>query len=1239
TRITQLMSYTLRHEALRPRIMDDSTGWAQLGRDALAAIFSFLNPRDLAAAGCICRDTRNVAYDNALWQPLLAHYFGLNVQAPNHMSLAALFRNLYEACKPSSSGGSGGNAASPVSPYLSPLSGAISLEGLYTDGGMDMGDPAFWAGNVFQPHGWSLYCSRAGSNVHCIAQLKAVRSEDPFTVSHRSELISLASEVAWLLFLGRMPARIMQRMLTAAAAAAGGAAVAVPAAGTTSSSSRNPARTAAPASTAAAAPRARAVVALCERLRDAMRHSLRRWSTAGLRRLVWQLISHYHLLLQQQRQQQERQKGGGSGGPEGAAGGPLPVPVPLPLPDLVGWGQAAATAAAAGEATKNGDIRVGGGGGGQPPVEAFPEGVMMTEAVEAVPLSLPPRLAAVGWDIVQAAGGRSVPGGRELVGLGEDGAGLKVWCRTAREYLSSPALECTTSIIDGITVSRTGEFTCPVACGAIFLAHRSPATNLRQVPPQPRTKKPPLSPLSPAAAGRDKKAADGATQHVSSSEEGEIGVVGPGEREEEGGEQRDVQQEFEGMVRQPYVQALSDLTTLAAVEAAASAGLLPPVVARGSCPREGGWVEFQRPPPAAAQTASPSSPSRVPYGSRLTEVPAWRAAESAPVAESAEAATTGEIGSAAAAGVPDAGGGGGGATAAATMAAGVLWPVAWFRFFPHDGLGDEGDQGMALPPVLPPPPPVDDPDDPDPDPYVNAPPSPIPVADLLPWDSGAFSSVEGSSTEEVEEDEDEEEEDEDEEEDGNSNSALTDSSSSIDADGGGGWGLNGDDTNTDEWEDELDFLYGIEGKPYSYNATAGQSYSDNDDDDKDDDELAVHTFAARGPGADTDAAASGGSGPSNAAAAAAADPRATGPVPDGSAAAAGSLESTVEEAERRRCQDPKAKRRCRQTPHDDDEDDDDDSGRSQGPQQPLGGGGGLGCNIAGGSCDTGAVEGAGNLAAAAAADRAPLYDYCGEMLQGVPLMSWLNHLTKPHVAGVILGWIADVAGMQALRHTFQNVQTALQPSVAKAPSLSPATSIATAAGGTATAATQGAWGAAPQYVYQSLADCSSAAAATSVPTPAKTGGGAAAAAALSEPLAALLPPDNSAERAFEGLEPVPPLLSPPPLPYELLGSPDPGAHGPPADLTQPGQQTAAGGAAAAAAAATAAQPPPSGHLCISLCQRWVGNTVLLKLISPEDRTEAFGEEADLPPNIDVQFLALRGVTLALRPPLRVLPPG
>ncbi|GIL53398.1 hypothetical protein Vafri_9037 [Volvox africanus] len=1242
----------------RPRSMDGSatgTGWSHIDSDALAAIISFLEPRDVAAIACTCRHARDVSRENAVWGPLLARYFGfgIQVQAPDRVCRFDLFRSLCAACK---AGTNAKRRAVDTAAAITPTSaathassqavlGAVALEGLYTDGGMDMGDPSFWAGNAFQPNGWSIYCSRASRNVHCIAQLQAVRPEDAVVAAHRSELISLAADVAWLLFLGRMPARSIQKLLAAAAAAAAG-----------------PAHRQAHGPAGSSDPQAKAV-ALCEQLRHAMRSSLSHWSTEGLKQLLWQLTFRFKVLQQHQQQQQlvgedpdaaageaaaGRGGGGGGGGAAAAAGGgggvgpnggtgALPAFLPNQVPELMDLDALVGALARLPNRELKGQQQqqqVAGAGGRS----------------AAAPL-VPPRLTAVWSDITQ---GRCLSGRRALVGIGERGEELQIWSRAARDYLSSPALECTAAVVDGITVSRTGEFTCPVACGALFLALRGPMAGPRDTnknegpgPDEPLAASAAVTAATSQGDGGADADADADSKIDSTSRQTQIKQ--PQQQVEDVGTDRDqesVRNVLVGMVQQPYVQALSDLTTLVAVEAAAAAGLLPPVAARGSCPGEGEWVEFQRPPlrpslldlcaGAGLAAAAASDPGDT-GASNLANGGAAAPAATAPPSPAAAAAA---------------------AAAAGPGGDGILWPVVWFRFFPHQGLGDEGDQDMALPPLfmnMPPWPVVLDSDSdlsPDSDdgmdedmdmPQPQEPPiEPLP---LPGWQKESDDNDDSDGNDDHYDDNYDDDDDDDDDDDEGSSSITISSGSNISSGGEGYGGAGGAGAlvpdfvanPSAEWEDELDFLYGIEGQPNSYHATAFHVDSEDEDD--------VTGSAAAGDGSDRNY----GHGPSLPSGAAAAGSRNLRPaigVAAAAAAAGGAHEPTAGKRElvpgqalgldsnRLKTQPPSAAA------------DGSGAGTSNGGTASAGGGMDPADAGAGPSsiCDGGADTGGGCGLAT--------YEISSELFQGVSLRTWLGHLTRPDVARAVLASVAEVAGVQAVRYTFQNVQTALQPSTLTRDT---ATATATAAARTlrrvkadggakdcsvqlsqpsltainpaATAATA-AVTSAETAVAQGVAEAT-ASAALSNSANAPVGPAAASGAVKGLAEAVFLPPDEFAERAFLGLPEVPTLLPPPSVQkqrhepqhqrsrfsfepkgthreqHRQQGLPSPPVH------------------------------PPSGHLCMPLQQRWCGNTVLLKLIAPEDRSAAFGEDPDTAPNIDVQFVALRGVVLALRPPLRL----
>ncbi|GIL91665.1 hypothetical protein Vretifemale_19265 [Volvox reticuliferus] len=1106
--------------------------------------------------------------------------------------------------------------------------------------------------------------------------VRALRPDDPATIAHRSELISLAADVAWLLFLGRMPARSIRRLLAAAASAA--------------------ARPAKPQNRAAgsAGPQAQAV-ALCERLRDAVRSSLFHWSMQGLQQLLWQLTLRFKLLQYLKGKQQQSvgwdsdEAGGGGAAGGGLNGdlGALPEFLPEQMPELPDLG------GVVGALTQlpNHD-------GKRQQQQQAAQG-----EPAAAPL-VPPRLTAVWRDIMQ---GRCLSGKRALVGIGERGEELQIWSRVAGEYLSSPALEYMTAVVDGITVSRTGEFTCPVACGALFLAQRAKTAGLggRRHDGPGRWKPPAASAAATATAASQGIGGADAGSKVDSASRQEHWQQGqqPKEVEETDEEQEHVRNVLADMVQQKYVQALSDLTTLVAVEAAADAGLLPPVVARGSCPGAGEWVEFQRPPMPSLPEWS-AGDGRAAMDATAAAAPgSVGASNSANGHRSSTVAATvaTEVGSAAAAA---AGGSCGG------VAGGILWPVVWFRFFPHQGLGDEGDQRMALPPVLPPPWPLDAADmDIDMAPLQPLQPQPLqqpqpaqppqPQSDE-PWqrqDNGQSSSApepdldmevdvapdrslamapsagvgigdidgktngsgdsdcrsdghpSGSTRRQGEEGKEEEGcekgayggdgEHEEEDDDDDSGSITLSTSSSIGSD-------NDDDDDDDggpipnfiadpsaEWEYELDFLYGIEGQPHSYYATAGHV----DSDEEDVMAAPVHPFTRRAVAGDGDDNKDG-PGPSSGGAAAAGsrDPR------PAIGAAGDPLELSAGKSELRHSQSlGQGSLKS--------------NSNSLKSQQPPGGGSGVGIGNGGGAGagasestdlkDAGAgpssVADGGAAAGGGGGGGIALYETSGELFEGVSLQTWMDHLTRPDVARAVLASVAEVAGVQAIRHTFQNVQTALQPIMATRATATAVTRTVRrveADGGvkdsgptlrqTSCAAIDPAVAAATfaAAVAQEVAE-TAALVAVANSTNAPAGSAGASGGAVGPPMV-FLPPDESADRAFQGLPEVPTLLPPPVAQQETQHQRSRYSLGTNAPQHQEQHQQQE-------LPPPPMRPPPSGHLCMPLRQRWCGNTVLLKLIAPEDRSEAFGEDPDTDPNIDVQFVALRGVTLALRPPLRL----
>lgn len=182
---------------------------------------------------------------------------------------------------------------------------------------------------------------------------------------------------------------------------------------------------------------------------------------------------------------------------------------------------------------------------------------------------------------------------------------------------------------------------------------------------------------------------------------------------------------------------------------------------------------------------------------------------------------------------------------------------------------------------------------------------------------------------------------------------------------GGGDGWHPDHTHTEEWEIDLDFLYGIEGQPYSFSATAGQYRSDSDD------EFAepVHPCGSGG-GASAAVSTAAAAGPSFSFGEATA-------VPEGKAHPMGrrAVEAQAEQSSRNH--------RVANEPN-------------HATRSLKGSATGDATATAGGSDDAGP-----STASSFAFEPLVMYGtHEGGLLQGVPLLMWLNHLTEAHVAGV-----------------------------------------------------------------------------------------------------------------------------------------------------------------------------------------------------------------------------------------------
>ncbi|KAG2491991.1 hypothetical protein HYH03_009721 [Edaphochlamys debaryana] len=1324
---------------------DSGAAWSSLDADILGRISCSLDSaRDVAALACVSRECRHAARNNAVWGPLLAQRFALYVRGPEQVPLANLYRQLHTAWRrggPAAAGpgpgeppGSGPNAGSGAGPSSVPGRasgscagggggggagglGAVCWEGLYTDGGMDEDDPSFWVGNMFDPSGWAIHCSRASANVHAIAMLRRLCPPDPFEASHRPALIALAADVGWVLFVHRVPRRLqeqlccatpgplhgrlraamvqslehwntagLERLLVelvtwwqllkqmqaateaatelaeaataAAAAKADAAAVAAGLAAAEAAAARmlraaggfvaagltaEPgASAAAEASTGAAALVLRAAAsAVMETLR---RRALRRALLSQREcKLVLQRLGRHvanldafvaspsaqgvqasaravaqDLLTIAKLVAAQDAKGSKQGAARGEAAAAAALreaearlgsgdwvagalaqaadPVGAPAANSIAalwppWQlgkvnvacslysavHTAATAIAAlvgaappphlwQEPSAAGGSGSGGGGDGgaargfATATIAAADAAVLAAATAQGSLAhlgpglgaqgltgpaaalvarpnciperypLPQRLATTVADIVAekaVAGERALCGLNEELGPGQEAGpadglgdgvagaepGLEVWDRRSGAFLGSDALSSTTAVIDAVTVSRAGEFTCPLACGALLLGSADRNT---------------------ALAGASAGAGAAATAEDESSQQG------PGQ-----GATPAVRGAFRALVRQPYVQALSGMTEAAAVEAAAAAGLLPPVAARGSSAGAGEWIEFRRPTATAAAVA---------VGDADT---ASAAAGGAPAG--AAAAVAGQV-------APE---------------PGTLWPVVWFRFFPHQGLGDEGDQAMALPPVLP----VaggggaggDGGGDGAADGSASESGSGSGSEDDDGWFVGDDASQESGEDESSDEGEEDEDEDEEEEEVMDHTELAGLAPEELDGGGGENEGEEGDDdipgaaaAALSDWEDELEFFYGVEGQ------TPSVPYGFGEEDHLPWDELeAERRRAAEAKGAgkgskggDADGEVAGDAGPSSAGGAGR-GAGGGGRGPAGAAKGAG-----------------RGKRAARGNAGDD---------------KNGGGGGGAGAGPSSHNAVDDAAGSAADAAGASAADEANGgYGGSGELLQGVPLTTWLRHLTKPNVAGLLLAAASDAAGVQALRHTYQVMQTAVQQELLR---------LGEDEGG----AKRDRKGRRARHVWP-RDDMSHDGVRIQVPPPKKA---AARAAAAAKPAAAAPSPAAAADAT------APPALA------ELL---------PPAEYSAHAFEGLDDGAAnSQPTSQQPAQPPqpPSGHLVIRLHQAWAGNTALVKLISQENRARAFGDDEDGPLNIDVQYLAMRGVGLQLAPPLKL----
>ena len=273
------------------------------------------------------------------------------------------------------------------------------------------------------------------------------------------------------------------------------------------------------------------------------------------------------------------------------------------------------------------------------------------------------------------------------------------------------------------------------------------------------------------------------------------------------------------------------------------------------------------------------------------------------------------------------------------------------------------------------------------------------------------------------------------------------------------------------------------------------------------------------------------------------------------------------------------------------------------------------------------------------------------------------------VVQVLLGIVSESAGVQALRHTYANVQTALQQELqalsAQRVAAPPAGTAAAAAAKEASAngghqphhhhhhhhhrpwqEVKPGTAAVPSCPVEAARAAAEAAAAAAAAGADSNGAGGSVSQPRrhslqdAQPLARLLAGEE-AGNAFEGMLQAEPCSASQRDRRRSGGGATSVENAAAAGAAPVAAADAAGGGNGAAAPAPApapAQPQPqpaampSSHLCMGLTQRWSGNTAMVKLIAPENRSREFGdEEEDQDPslNIDVQYVAFRGVALAL----------
>jgi hypothetical protein len=119
------------------------------------------------------------------------------------------------------------------------------------------------------------------------------------------------------------------------------------------------------------------------------------------------------------------------------------------------------------------------------------------------------------------------------------------------------------AVVSELQVSRWGHFTCPVSCGAIFLAQL---------------------PLPAAGANPGPAPAGAAPSSCSSSDDDDAGAANS--------TGMTGLQQLVGVSEDPYCAALKGKVTYQAVQAASAAGQLPAIVQHMQTELGGEWVEF-----------------------------------------------------------------------------------------------------------------------------------------------------------------------------------------------------------------------------------------------------------------------------------------------------------------------------------------------------------------------------------------------------------------------------------------------------------------------------------------------------------------------------------------------------------------------------------------------------------------------------------------------------------------------